>query len=155
LSSLDAGTVEALLRRPDTVIAASDSGAHVSQILDSNIPAYFLSHWVRERQAFDWPEAVRMLTHDPARAFGFGDRGLLREGLGGDVVVFDPDTVGSGLPSVAHDLPDGGPRLVQQGTGFDAVVVRGEVTWRDGVHTGARPGRLLRGPLARRTAAVG
>ncbi len=138
----------ALLRRADTVLAASDSGAHVSQILDSNIPAYLLSHWVREREALTLPDAVRMLTHDPATLWNFDDRGLLREGYAADIVVFDPDTVGSSLPQVVHDLPDGGPRLVQHGVGFQAVVVNGTTTWHEGVCTGDLPGRLVRGPLA-------
>ncbi len=137
-----------LLRRPDTVLAASDSGAHVSQILDSNIPGYLLSEWVRTREALSWPEAVKMLTSEPAQIWGFHDRGLLRAGYAADVVVFDPEQVGSSLPSVTHDLPDGGPRLVQKGVGFDAIVVNGVLTWRDGAYTGDLPGRLLRGPLA-------
>ncbi len=139
----------ALLRRPDTVLAASDSGAHVSQILDSNIPGYVLSQWVRERQLLGWPEAVRMLTHEPATVWGFRDRGLLHAGYAADIVVFDPDTVGSALPEVVRDLPDGGPRLVQHGVGFETTIVNGTVTWLGGACTGDLPGRLVRGPLAR------
>lgn len=161
-SSLAPGTTPAaeaetrlkLLRRPDTVLAASDSGAHVSQILDSNIPGYLLSHWVRERQLLTWSEAVRMLTSEPAAMWGLQDRGLLREGYAADIVVFDPGTVGSSLPQVVRDLPDGGPRLVQHGAGFDAIVVNGAVTWRGGVSTGEFSGRLIRGPLAGAPAAV-
>jgi N-acyl-D-aspartate/D-glutamate deacylase len=147
MSTVDPAVMLTMLKRPDTVIAASDSGAHVSQILDSSIPGYFLAHWVRERQAFDWPEAVRMLTHDPAQVWGFEDRGELRPGCAADVVVFDPETVGSSPPTVVRDLPDGGPRLFQMGTGFDAVSVGGQITWQDGIHTGALPGRLIRGSL--------
>ncbi len=147
LSEVDPAVMLRTLKRPDTVIAASDSGAHVSQILDSSIPGYFLAHWVRERQAFDWPEAIRMLTHDPAQIWGFEDRGELRPGCVADLVVFDPETVGSSPPTVVRDLPDGGPRLFQKGTGFDAVLVGGQITWQDGIHTGALPGRLIRGSL--------
>jgi N-acyl-D-aspartate/D-glutamate deacylase len=141
----EAETRLSLLRRSDTVLAASDSGAHVSQILDSNIPGTLLSNWVRERALLDWPEAVRLLTHDPAVVWGFHDRGLLREGYAADIVVFDPQRVGSSLPRVVRDLPDGGPRLVQTGIGFDAIVVNGALTWRDDVGTSAHPGRLIRG----------
>jgi N-acyl-D-aspartate/D-glutamate deacylase len=140
----------ALLRREDTVLAASDSGAHVSQILDSNIPGTLLSSWVRERQLLGWEEAVRLLSHEPAMLWGLDDRGLLEEGYRADLVVFDPDTVGSSVPRVVHDLPDGGPRLVQHGLGFDAIVVEGTVTWRNGICTGDLPGTLIRGPLASR-----
>jgi N-acyl-D-aspartate/D-glutamate deacylase len=137
-----------LLRRADTVLAASDSGAHVSQILDSNIPGALLSGWVRERQLLGWEEAVRMLTYEPARLWSLNDRGLLRKGYRADVVVFHPDTVGSSIPQVVHDLPDGGPRLVQHGVGFKAIVVDATVTWREGICTGDLPGTLIRGPRA-------
>jgi N-acyl-D-amino-acid deacylase len=148
LRHFDAEGALAALRRPDTIVAASDSGAHVSQILDSNIPAFLLSHWVRERKEFTLTEAVKMLTRDPALAWGFSDRGLLRPGFAADVVVFDPQEVGSSLPHVAFDLPDGGPRLVQQGQGFELIVVNGVMTWSEGNHTGDFPGRLLRGSAA-------
>ena len=137
-----------LLRRADTVLAASDSGAHVSQILDSNIPGALLSSWVRERHLLGWEEAVRILTYEPATLWGLNDRGLLRNGYRADLVVFHPDTVGSSVPQVVHDLPDGGPRLVQHGVGFQAIVVNGTVTWREGNCTGDFPGTLIRGPLA-------
>ena len=54
------------------------------------------------------------------------------------------------MPEVANDLPAGARRLVQCARGIAATVVNGEVLLRDGKHTGALPGRLLRGPLARR-----
>ena len=49
------------------------------------------------------------------------------------------------LPEVAHDLPAQARRLIQRARGYDATVVSGEVTFRDGEHTGALPGRLVRG----------
>jgi N-acyl-D-aspartate/D-glutamate deacylase len=55
------------------------------------------------------------------------------------------------MPEVAHDLPAGARRLVQRARGIKATVVNGEVLLRDGKHTGALPGQLLRGPLARRS----
>jgi N-acyl-D-amino-acid deacylase len=48
-------------------------------------------------------------------------------------------------PELVHDLPAGGSRLVQRSVGYVATVVAGEVTRREGVDTGARPGRLVRG----------
>lgn len=137
-----------MLRHPRVVVGGSDTGAHVSQIIDSSIPTFLLSHWVRQEQAFGWEEAVRMLTFDPARAFGFADRGLVAEGKAADLVVFDPDTVGPDLPHADTDLPAGATRLKQQAVGIDATVVNGTVLLRDGEHTGAFPGSLLRGSLA-------
>jgi N-acyl-D-amino-acid deacylase len=138
-----------LMRHPRTVVTFSDSGAHVSQIMDASLQTHLLSHWVRAKGAFTLEEAVRMLTFVPATCWGFADRGLLREGMAADLVVFDPDTVGPELPEVVYDLPAGGRRLLQRARGFAATVVNGEVLLRDGKHTGAAPGRLLRGPLAR------
>jgi N-acyl-D-aspartate/D-glutamate deacylase len=54
------------------------------------------------------------------------------------------------LPELAHDLPAGARRLKQKATGIMATVVNGEVVLRNNEHTGALPGRLLRGPLARK-----
>ena len=140
-----------MMRHPRAVVTFSDSGAHVSQIIDSSLQTHLLSHWVRERQAFTLEQAVRMLTLVPASHWGFGDRGLVREGFVADLLVFDPDTIAPEMPEVANDLPAGARRLVQRARGVAATVVGGEVVLRDGKHTGALPGRLLRGPYARRS----
>jgi N-acyl-D-aspartate/D-glutamate deacylase len=136
------------LRHPRAVMTFSDSGAHLSQICDSSIHTHLLGHWVRDRQEFTLEEAVRMITLAPALAWGFSDRGLLREGMAADVNVFDPATVGPAVPRVVTDLPGGGQRLEQRSTGFLATVVGGEVTIENGAATGAAPGRLLRNRLA-------
>jgi len=139
-----------LMRHPRTVTTFSDSGAHVSQLMDSSLQTHLLSHWVRAKQAFTLEQAVRMLTLVPATLWGFADRGLIREGLAADFVVFDPDTIAAEMPEVVDDLPAGARRLVQRTRGVAATVVNGEVLLRDGKHTGALPGQLLRGPLGRR-----
>jgi N-acyl-D-aspartate/D-glutamate deacylase len=139
-----------LMRHPRTVTTFSDSGAHVSQLMDSSLQTHLLSHWVRARQAFTLEAAVRMLTLVPATYWGFADRGLIREGMAADLVVFDPDTIAAEMPEVVDDLPAGARRLVQRTRGVAATVVNGEILLRDGKHTGALPGQLLRGPLARR-----
>jgi N-acyl-D-amino-acid deacylase len=138
-----------LIKHPRTVVTFSDSGAHVSQIMDASLQTHLLAHWVRAKQALTLEEAVRMLSFEPATRWGFADRGLIREGFAADLVVFDPDTVAPEMPEVVRDLPAGARRLVQRARGISATVVNGEVLLRDGKHTGALPGRLLRGPLAR------
>ena len=138
-----------VLRHPRTVMTFSDSGAHLGQICDASIHTHLLGHWVRDREEFSLAEAVRMLTLEPARAWGFADRGLLREGMAADLNVFDPATIAPAVPRVRTDLPGGGKRLEQRSTGFLATVVNGQVTIADGVPTGARPGALLRNRLAR------
>jgi N-acyl-D-amino-acid deacylase len=139
-----------LMRHPRTVTTFSDSGAHVSQLMDSSLQTHVLSHWVREKEAFTLEQAVRMLTLVPATLWGFADRGLIREGMAADLVVFDPDTIAAEMPEVVDDLPAGARRLTQRTRGIAATVVNGEILLRDGKHTGALPGQLLRGPLARR-----
>ena len=138
-----------LIKHPRTAVTFSDSGAHVSQIMDASLQTHLLAHWVRDKQALTLEQAVRMLSFDNATHWGFADRGLIREGFAADLVVFDPATVGPEMPEVAQDLPAGARRLVQRSRGFAATVVNGETVLRDGKHTGALPGRLLRGPLAR------
>jgi len=138
-----------LIQHPRTAVTFSDSGAHVSQIMDASLQTHLLAHWVRDKQALTLEQAVRMLSFDNATHWGFADRGLIREGFAADLVVFDPATVGPEMPEVAQDLPAGARRLVQRSRGFAATVVNGETVLRDGKHTGALPGRLLRGPLAR------
>jgi N-acyl-D-aspartate/D-glutamate deacylase len=137
-----------MMRHPRSVVTFSDSGAHVSQIMDSSLQTHVLAYWVRQRGALSLEEGVRMLTCEPATAWGLHDRGLVREGMAADLVVFDPDRVGPLMPEVVNDLPAGARRLRQKATGFAASVVNGEVMLRDGEHTGAFPGLLLRGPLA-------
>ena len=146
----DQDTVLEMMRHPRAVVTFSDSGAHVSQIVDSSLQTHLLSHWVRAKQAFTLEQAVRMLTLVPATYWGFADRGLVREGFVADLIVFDPDTISPEMPEVVNDLPAGARRLVQRARGITATIVNGEVLLRDGKHTGALPGQLLRGPLARR-----
>jgi N-acyl-D-amino-acid deacylase len=145
ISQMPADLILAGLRHPNTVVAASDSGAHISQILDSNIPTYFLSRWVRRDGAFTWAEAIRMLTGRPAQVWGLDRRGVLEEGAYADVVVFDPETIGCATPVVRNDLPDGGPRLAQSATGIEATLVNGQLVTSAGQQTGATPGVFLRG----------
>jgi N-acyl-D-aspartate/D-glutamate deacylase len=142
-----------ILRHVRTVPTFSDSGAHVSQLMDASLQTHFLSHWVRTKQAFTLEQAVHKLTCVPATLWGFHDRGLIREGMAADIMVFDPERVAAEMPQVVDDLPAGARRLVQRARGVAATVVNGQTLLRDGKHTGALPGKLLRGPLARAWAA--
>ena len=139
-----------IMRHPRTVTTFSDSGAHVSQLMDASLQTHLLYHWVRTKQAFTLEQAVRMLSLVPATQWGFHDRGLIREGMNADIVVFNPDTLMAEMPEVVDDLPAGARRLVQRTRGMAATVVNGAVLLRDGKHTGALPGRLVRGPLGQR-----
>ena len=149
LNNEDEADVLEMMQHPRTVATFSDSGAHVSQIMDSSLQTNIFSHWVREKQALGLEQAVRMVTFEPARRWGLADRGLLRVGMAADVAVFDPATIAANMPTVVHDLPAGAKRFKQTATGIRATVVNGEVLLEDNESTGATPGRLLRGPLAR------
>ena len=134
-----------LIQHPRTVVTFSDSGAHVSQIMDASLQTHLLSHWVRAKQAIPLEQAVRMLSFEPATHWGFSDRGLIRVGMAADLLVFDPETIAPEMPEVVRDLPAGARRLTQRARGIAATVVNGEVVLRDGKPTGALPGQLLRG----------
>lgn len=149
LTPYDEEDILRILRHPHCVMAFSDSGAHVSQMCDASIQTHLLAHWSRSLGAFRFEEAVRMLTLAPARAWGFHDRGLVREGLVADLNLIDPETVAPAMPRVVHDLPAGEKRIEQRATGIAATIVGGQVLIRDGSPTGALPGALLRRPSGR------
>jgi N-acyl-D-amino-acid deacylase len=137
-----------MMRHPRSVVTFSDSGAHVSQIMDSSLQTHFLNHWVREKKAFSLEEAIRMLTFVPASHWGLRNRGLNREGWAADVIVFVSEKIAPMLPVLDHDLPAGARRLKQKATGLKTTIVNGQVLLKDNEHTGALPGQLLRGPRA-------
>ena len=149
INNEDEADVLEMMQHPRTVTTFSDSGAHVSQIMDSSLQTNVFSRWVRERQALSVEQAVRMVTLEPAQRWGLADRGLLRVGMAADVTVFDPETIAPTMPTVVHDLPAGAKRFKQTATGIRATVVNGEVLLKDNEPTGATPGQLLRGPLAK------
>jgi N-acyl-D-aspartate/D-glutamate deacylase len=143
-TTFERDAVLAHMKHPRMVMTFSDSGAHVSQVMDSSIQTHLFAYWVRREQAFTLEEAVRMVTYAPATAWGFADRGLVREGFVADLNVFDPDRIAPELPVVVNDLPGGEKRLLQKSTGIKATVVAGQVTLVENEPTGARPGQLLR-----------
>ena len=138
----------ATLRHPRTVMTFSDSGAHVSLIMDSSIHTHLLAYWVRERKAFTLEEGVKMITLTPAMAWGFTDRGLLRQGCIADLNIFDPATIAPEIPTIENDLPTGARRLKQKSKGIMATILAGKVAFRNGEHTGALGGKLLRSTAA-------
>jgi len=134
-----------MLRDSRTLIGLSDAGAHLDMLCESGYPTYLLGHWVREERALTLERAIQRITSEPADYFGLIDRGRLKTGAAADVVVFDPERVNSPLrPTPVKDLPAGGTRLYCKAEGISQVIVGGEVLYREGRHTGAMPGKLLR-----------
>jgi N-acyl-D-aspartate/D-glutamate deacylase len=79
--------------------------------------------------------------------YGLHDRGVLAPGYKADLNVIDYAALRLEPPQMVYDLPAGGKRLVQRAQGYRATVCAGEVTYEGGEHTGAMPGRLMRGGM--------
>jgi N-acyl-D-aspartate/D-glutamate deacylase len=127
-----------------TVLGGSDAGAHADLMCHANYTTMVLGESVRERGLLTLEEAVRQLSDVPARLYGLRDRGRIADGCVADLVVFDPDSIGSGTPYVVHDLPAGGERLSADGHGIESVYVNGREVVARGASTGDLPGALLR-----------
>lgn len=99
--------------------------------------ARFLGHYVRDRKLMSLAEGIHRLTGLPAHNWNLKDRGCLAVGCHADIVVFDPDTI---IDHATFDQP------MQYATGVSDVFVNGVQVLRDGEHTGAMPGQVVRGP---------
>ena len=99
--------------------------------------ARFLGHYVRDRGLMPLEEGIHRLTGLPARYWKLRDRGCLQPGCHADIVVFDPATI---TDHATFDRPR------QYASGVGDVFVNGVQVLRDGEHTGATPGRVVRGP---------
>jgi dihydroorotase/N-acyl-D-amino-acid deacylase len=129
------------------VAVGSDSGAVVGAMKDvgAHPRAYgtfprILGHYVRDVHLFSLEEAVRKMTSLAASRAGFKDRGVLKEGMKADVVVFDPNTIRD--VSTYED-----PHHFSEG--ISCVIVNGTAVLQNGKMTGALPGRVLRHGAAR------
>jgi N-acyl-D-aspartate/D-glutamate deacylase len=131
-----------------TLFGLSDGGAHVGVICDASFPTYNLAHWCRDRkrgEQLSLEFVVKGQSADTARHVGWRDRGVLAPGYKADINVIDFDALKLRPPRIVHDLPAGGRRLLQEAEGYRYTVCSGEVTFEDGQHTGALPGKLVRG----------
>jgi N-acyl-D-amino-acid deacylase len=140
----DEAAMKALLTSPYTIIGQSDGGAHVVFRTDYSYSTYMFSHWVRQKQIMSLEEAIRKLTFVPASLFGIYDRGLVRQGMAADLMIFDPDSIAPLEPGEAYDLPGGSRRRKQLAQGIEMTVVNGQVLIEKGEHTGALPGKVAR-----------
>lgn len=136
-----------LLEHPNVLFGLSDGGAHCGVIADAGMPTFIMTHWGRDRTKGEKMELefiVNALTSKTAEAFGMFDRGQLKEGMIADVNVIDFEALRLFRPEAVFDLPTGGRRLVQRAKGYDVTIKAGEVVFRNGEHTGALPGKLVR-----------
>jgi N-acyl-D-amino-acid deacylase len=132
--------VEAILRYPNTMIA-SDAGVQTFGFAVTHPRAYgtnarVLGRYVRERKVIPLEDAIRRMTALPAQRFQFADRGLLREGMAADIVIFDENTVSD---KATYDKPHA------YSVGFQWIIVNGKVVIEDGRQTGEKSGQIIHG----------
>ena len=133
--SMDEADVQRILAFENTMVGSDglphDAAPHPR--LWGTFPRV-LGHYARGLGLFPLETAVHKMTGLTAKTFGFKDRGLLKEGYAADITVFDAGTVDEAATFA---------RPIQPAMGIEAVIVNGEVVWRDGKATGARAGRVL------------
>jgi N-acyl-D-amino-acid deacylase len=139
--SMGEDDVKRIMQEPFTMIA-SDAGVRQ---LDDSVPhprgygnnARVLGRYVRELKLISLEDAIRKMTSLPAQTFGFRDRGLIREGLAADLVIFDENTI---IDQATFDKPHQFP------LGISYVIVNGTPVLENNQMTSARSGVALRGP---------
>jgi N-acyl-D-aspartate/D-glutamate deacylase len=129
---------------PNVLIGGSDAGAHLDRMFGAGYTTQFLADTLRGRRLLAVERAVQLITDVPARLFGLRDRGRLAAGMMADVVVFDPRTIDSEIPTLVPDLPGGAIRLTAGAYGIAHVFVNGVETVTNGHATDALPGVVLR-----------
>lgn len=126
------------------VLGASDAGAHLDVLGIFNYSTWLLEQAVRKRGLLSLEKAIALLTSVPAELYGLHDRGRLAPGCWADIVLFDPDAIGTGAQFTRNDLPGGSGRIFAHATGIDKVMVAGKTVVSRREPTGARPGVVLR-----------
>jgi N-acyl-D-aspartate/D-glutamate deacylase len=140
--------VREMLLSPYAIMGLSDGGAHCGAICDASFPTTTLAHWGRRRtrgEKLPVELLVHHLTQRTAAHVGWLDRGVVAPGYLADLNLIDLEHLDAHPPTLVHDLPAGGRRLMQTAEGYRATIKRGVVTFEDGEHTGAFPGGLVRG----------
>jgi N-acyl-D-amino-acid deacylase len=135
--------VAALINSPYCHFGASDAGAHITQFCGSGDTTYMLEHFVRDSGQISLERAIHRMTGEVAEDWGLRDRGTLLDGQAADVVIFDADRVAVTKDEFVDDFPGEARRYVRRATGYDQVIVNGEVVCEQGVYTDARPGTIV------------
>ena len=144
LKTYDKEQMREVVNDPLAIPGISDGGAHTKFITFGAYATEYLTHIVREYELIDLETAHWALSALPAQAAGFEDRGIIKEGMPADIVVYDFDNLKM-LPAYkAWDYPANEWRLARKAEGYRWTLVNGEVTFDDGECTGATPGVLLR-----------
>ncbi len=129
-------------------ISFGSDAAASAQLVDPNTPGMghprgygnfprVLAKYVREKKVITLPDAIRKMSSWPATRLRIPSRGLIKEGMWADVVIFDLDTIED---QATYEYPFRMPK------GIDYVMVNGQVVIEKGKHTGAKPGKVIYGP---------
>ena len=140
--------VEQAYRLKSSVAGGSDGGAHCGLICDASMPTTNISHWGRDREAgrkLPLEMLIKKQTKDTAETFGLFDRGEIKSGMLADINIIDFDKLNVSHPTMIHDLPLGGRRLVQDSEGYIATIKNGLIVSENGKSNGVLPGKLIRG----------
>lgn len=121
-----------------------DAGAHVGVLIDADSPTFLLSELTRDRNVFTLPDAIRQITSQSAAVLGLKQRGEIREGWHADINVIDYENLATCQPEYKNDFPLGGGRFIVRARGYTATLVGGEIVVEGDVHSGHRPGKVIR-----------
>jgi len=139
--AMDEGDVERILKHPQTMVASD--GRLVAPGMGHPHPRWYgtfprvLGRYVREKEVLSLPEAIHKMSALPAATMGLTDRGLLREGMKADLVIFNPETVADKATfEKPHQYPEGIPY----------VIINGQVSLDNGEFQHLKAGQVLRKP---------
>jgi len=145
----DTSAVETMMASEHTIFGLGDGGAHCGLLCDASLTTYMLRRWSNAGSgSMPVEQVVKALTSETAAAIGLGDRGVVAKGRRADLNVIDFAKLDLQRPRMFWTLPQGGGIIGQETSGYVATLVAGQVTYRNGVATGALPGRLVRGARA-------
>ena len=136
------GNVARMLSRPWVVVGSDAGGYDPDTTTDLVHPrsygtfARVAGKYARDDALFPLEEAVRKMTWSTAQILGLRDRGMVKEGMFADLVIFDAATI---IDHATFSAPH------QLSSGVRDVFVNGVAVWRNGKRTSAKPGRALRG----------
>jgi N-acyl-D-amino-acid deacylase len=143
----DFDDIHSMITSPNVLFGLSDAGAHCGAICDASMTTSSLTVWARDREPSSRvpvERLVHMHTQRQAAHMGWSDRGVIAPGYLADLNVIDLDALACRPPTIVHDLPAGGRRLMQTAEGYRCTIKSGAVAFTDGEHTGELRGRLLR-----------
>ncbi|MBI3582491.1 MAG: D-aminoacylase [Nitrospinae bacterium] len=141
--SMSEDNMKRILKK-DYVMIGSDSGARSTDgVLGLGLPhprtfgtfPRVLGKYCRDEKLFDLPTAIYKMTSFPCKRIGIKDRGVIKEGCFADLVIFNPDTISD---IATYESPKNYPK------GIEYVIVNGKITVKDGEHSGAKAGSVLK-----------